>query len=157
MKGQINVNESEEDGDTSLLKTCENGHLEILQLLLQNESLLVNKGNNNGETGLYSACSYAHIEVVQELLKIKDINVNCEKINDSEKGSTPLIIASYIGESNIVQLLLERSDIKLDVVCQGKNAIQWSQQNVRNDGFSYLDESINEDGRKKIFDILNNH
>jgi len=54
------------DGRTAF---CDEGHIEIVELLLNDERIDINKENGNGETPFYIVCAYGHIEIVKLLSK----------------------------------------------------------------------------------------
>lgn len=59
---------------------------------------------------LYDACKDDQIEIVQELLKREGVNLNLEyKWNRKDKGTTPLQIAMYNNNTEIIRLLLTYS------------------------------------------------
>lgn len=64
---KVDVDIADNDGETPLLKACQNGHLEIIKLLLENGAE-VNKAKRNGATPLFAANSGGHNEVVEFLL-----------------------------------------------------------------------------------------
>ena len=62
-------------------------------------------------------------------------------------GATPLIIATYLGHSSIVQALLFNENIDLSPTFEEKTALEYSESHVRVASWSFLDEQINEEGR----------
>jgi len=97
----VDINESYEKEEynfyTLLSYACDNGHIDIVQLLLEQKYIDVNY-----QGPLYCACQNGHIDIVQLLLKRKDIDVN--------KWS-PLEKACENGHTDIVRLLLKHPDI----------------------------------------------
>ena len=126
------INVKDGMGYTPLYWACEEGHLEVVKLLIQQEvgvpininpllrlaargghtqlvKLLIGKGadvnarNRDGNTSLHWAAEKGHIEVVKLLLE-KGANVNVQDIH----GRTPLYWAAQYGYTEIVKLLLEK-------------------------------------------------
>ena len=58
-------------------------------------------------------------------------------IDSMNNGATPLIIATYLGQSSIVQALLSNDNIDLSRTFEDKTALQYSESH----------DQINEEGR----------
>ncbi len=54
----------------------EQGHKEIVQMLLQDKNIQINQQNNRGLTALMCASKYGLKEIVQMLLRDKNIEIN---------------------------------------------------------------------------------
>ena len=93
--------------DTALIYASENGHIEIVEVLLDNGAD-VNAYNNYGNTALMMASENGHIEIVEMLLK-KGADLDA-KNND---GETALKTASEKGHEEVVEMLLDNgADVK---------------------------------------------
>jgi ankyrin repeat protein len=90
---------------------CENGHLDIVRVLLQSNDILVNQPNQDGTTSLFIACQNGHLDIVRVLLKLKNIQVNQPRDSD---GTTPLISACFKGHLDIVRELLQSNGIQIN-------------------------------------------
>jgi serine/threonine-protein phosphatase 6 regulatory ankyrin repeat subunit B len=99
----IDANNSNNDGMTSLIWASFKGHQDIAQLLL---SIHNNDKLHNGWNCLLWACCNGHFEIVQLLLSL-NIDVNQCDIH----GFTSLMSASGKGYLDIVQLLLSVHNI----------------------------------------------
>jgi ankyrin repeat protein len=117
---QQNKKEEEEENkdekllmdSTALTAASENGHKEVVQLLLDNKDIDVNKPEYMlGRIALMLASLNGHKEIVQLLLQHKYINVN----QLSTEGWTALMWASEKGRKEIVQLLLDQKDINVNI------------------------------------------
>jgi len=98
-------------GATPLYIAAQNGHTEVVKLLLAIPDIDVNKGRIDvGATPLFTAAQNGHTEVVKFLLARSDIDVN-EAITD---GTTPLFMGSQNGHTEIVKLLLARPEIDVN-------------------------------------------
>ena len=67
---------------------------------------------------------------------------------EQSKGATPLIIASYLGNYECVQQLLQQSSIDTTLTFQNKTALQ------RATGWEFLESEINMEGRQKILQLF---
>lgn len=98
---EIDINQSDEDGCTSLYHACQEGNLDIVTTLL-NHSADINKSNKNEASPLYIASENGHSTVVNTLLQ------NSADINISEKsGASPLYIACQKGHIKVVRVLIQ--------------------------------------------------
>jgi serine/threonine-protein phosphatase 6 regulatory ankyrin repeat subunit B len=84
-----------------LLCAASNGHLEIVQWLLQNGAALAEK-NENGDTALLCAALNGHLEIVQWLLQN-----GVALAEKDEDGDTALLCAALNGHLEMVQWLLQ--------------------------------------------------
>ena len=92
---------------------CCEGHLEIVLLLLQKESINLNARNFLGMTPFLWACLNGRTEIVNLLLKValmKGININ----DPDNAGMTPLHWACSKGHNFTVDLLLRDSGIDIN-------------------------------------------
>jgi len=112
------------------------------------ENINYNQQDENGATPLFWACQENHSNVVQLLLHQPNINTNTSMTYETSKGATPLIIASYLGNYECVQQLLQHSTIDTTLTFQNKTALQWSQPFARANGWEFLEDKINVDGRQ---------
>ena len=96
------------------------------------------------------ACQKGHTPVVKLLLASSDIDVNEPLTN----GATPLIIASYLGQASCVSLLLKNSAINLALLFQDSTALQLAQPSARADGWEFLEDQINMEGRAIVVELL---
>jgi len=99
----------ETDGSCPLLLSCQNGHVDIVNLLLQHPEISVNHARDDGATPLFAACQKGHFPVVTRLLRDPRIAVNLPLGN----GITPLIMACFRGHLDVVAALV--ADPRIDV------------------------------------------
>ncbi|XP_063396977.1 uncharacterized protein LOC134681326 [Mytilus trossulus] len=101
-----NVNHCRNDGISSLFFACQEGHTEVVQMLINNKAD-INKCRDTAASPLLVACEKGHTEVVQMLINNKaDIN----KCRDT--GASPLFFACQEGHTEVVQMLINnKADI----------------------------------------------
>ncbi|KAG2503012.1 hypothetical protein JM18_009682 [Phytophthora kernoviae] len=99
---------ADEDGYTALLCAAQNGHVDVVLLLLE-QGADIEKTNGKGCTALICAAQNGHEETVRNILeKGADIELA------TDDGYTPLIIAAQNDQAEVVQLLLEKgADIEI--------------------------------------------
>src|SRR3989339_507079 len=90
-------------GSTVLYVAAQNGHAQIVQLLLAADANVNSQTTDKGDTPLFIAAFKGHTEVVQILLGAHP-NVNSQT---TDNGVTPLYIAAQQGHARIVRLLIE--------------------------------------------------
>ena len=114
-----NVRKIEMRKHTALVIASEEGHLSILQLLV-NHGADINQ--NDGSTALRSACMRGHLECVEYLLE----NFADPSLVNKDTTSTPLIVAVMIGSEDIVAVLLKHGNNGLNTAvtgCEGLTAL----------------------------------
>jgi ankyrin repeat protein len=120
------VNEADESGYTALFLASQNGHVEVVRLLLARKGVKVNKTAQNGATALMVASLKGHVEVVRLLLARKDVEVN----KSEEDGYTALTLASYEGHVEVVRLLLAHQGVEVNKTTpNGDTALIFASQN----------------------------
>ncbi|PTB39227.1 hypothetical protein M441DRAFT_70368 [Trichoderma asperellum CBS 433.97] len=87
---------------------AEDGHRDIVELLLAHKDIQVNEGNH-WRTPLCAAAENGHRDIVELLLAHKDIQVN-----EGNHWRTPLCAAAENGHRDIVELLLAHKDIQVN-------------------------------------------
>ena len=90
------------DGLRRCTSACENGHVDVARLLLDNGAE-VNRAKKDGATPLYIACEKGHVDAARLLLD-KGADMNRAK----ENGVTPLFIACFNNHVDVARLLLEQ-------------------------------------------------
>ena len=97
------VDQANNTGVTPLYIAAENGHTEVVALLVKEGGAAVDQANNDGWTPLLTAADEGHTEVVALLVKEGGAAVD-QAIND---GATPLLFAAQKGHTASVELLLQ--------------------------------------------------
>lgn len=113
-----------EDG-TALYIASQNGHIEVVRLLIQNKANL-EINSVYGLSPLYVAILNKHLNIA-ELLLLNSANTE----NAIPSGSTPLYYAAYYGYLDGIKLLLKYGANK-NVVLNGLSIVQVAQNNGHN-------------------------
>ncbi|RAW31238.1 hypothetical protein PC110_g12402 [Phytophthora cactorum] len=109
------VNATNQDGDTALMKAVYNSKIEVVRYLAKECGVDVNTTSDDGETALMKATEYDRLEILRYLAAECGADVNVA----SKNGTTALIKASGYGRIQVVQYLAE--ECGADVNAQAKN------------------------------------
>lgn len=121
--------------ETALYVSCQEGHTEIVDILLKNGALSSSgRGYYDTKTPLYIASCRGHKEIVELLLK-HQANVN---VGYHDIGYTPLMIASSLGRIEIVKSLLNYGATVSLKDKYGKTALDIAYKNGRNERITDL-------------------
>jgi ankyrin repeat protein len=96
---QADINIHSDKGATTLFGACQQGHVDIVKMLLDKQAD-VNVQDVEGCTPLLIACYQGHKDIVKILLD-KQADVNIQDVN----GAMPLNIACHQGHEEISELL----------------------------------------------------
>lgn len=97
---------------TPLIKACANKLYSVFKYLISKPEVNVNAIDKKGRNCLHFAVYNDDTRLTKNLLERPEIDVNLQSLKDKK---TPLIIAAREGYSEIVQMLLNRSDIDVNV------------------------------------------
>lgn len=96
-------------GFAPLNAAARNGHLEIVQYLVERGANIDQNDNHLHKTALLAASFERHFDIVQYLVE-KGANVNAQSMN----GFTPLHDAAYVGNLQIVRFLVDHgADVRI--------------------------------------------
>ncbi|XP_052072896.1 ankyrin-3-like [Mytilus californianus] len=98
-----NVDQCRDDGASPLYIACQEGHIEVVQMLMNNKAN-INKCTDKGASPLFIACEKRRPKVVQML-----INNNADINKCTDKGVSPLCIACQEGHTEVVQMLINNT------------------------------------------------
>jgi ankyrin repeat protein len=70
------VNEADESGCTALIMASQDGHVEVVRLLLARQDVELNQAFARGGTALMLASQNGHLDVVRLLLSREGVEVN---------------------------------------------------------------------------------
>ena len=113
-----NPNTQNEHGQTALMLACQNGHLQVTELLLK-EGANPNIHDEDGWTPILYTSQNGHFQVAESLLKEgADVNVR------ANNGATALILACQNGHFQVAELLLkEGADVNVRTHNDGETAL----------------------------------
>jgi len=107
-KKSVDVNFLREDKNSSLILAAQNGHEDVVQVLLNKSAHVYLKGQGN--TPLFSAAQNGHKNVVQILEKKAEDFSQYVKLGDYKKDvCLALQVATENGHIEVVQMLLRPS------------------------------------------------
>jgi len=135
-------NEDDDDDWTALHSACENGHGNIVSLLLAHPDIDVNQKGNTGWTPFLTACLYGSTSCVRLLLQDGRVKVN-EPNND---GYTPLWCAARYGCIDVVRWW----------IASGREIYLGEPRNEKNDASSIaklVESGLDEDTKKRKDDV----
>ena len=104
--GSRDDSDSDLDGDTALMVASENGHRDVVELLV-GAGADVNQVDEDGWTALMCASNNGHREVVEALVGA-GADVNLAKKN----GETALMLASQSGRRDVVKVLVGANPVE---------------------------------------------
>lgn len=123
--GGVNINEKDYKGDSPIIIASQNGHVDIVDLLLS-KGANANDEDVNGKSSVIYASESGHVNVV-ELLLSKGASIHKR---DNDDGLSSIISASYYGHVNVVELLLSKGANIHDKIINDNNS--------EDDGFNSL-------------------
>jgi ankyrin repeat protein len=80
---KADIKKCNNNGASPLYIACQDGHLDIVEKLLDNVKTDVNKCTNSGASPLNIACQNGHLDIVEKLLD--NINTDVNKCTDNGK------------------------------------------------------------------------
>ena len=98
------------DGAHAAFMAAQKGHLEILQLLVNEDPSVAHLKGFEGKTCLYAAALGGHLNIVKYLASLPDIDVNCE----DEYGEVPILAAAVRGHLDVLKYLTSLPLINLN-------------------------------------------
>ena len=111
-RANCNPNLRDKDGNTPLHTASHNGHLECVKLIIETSTVRVdlNLRNINKQTALHLASENGHKNIAEYLLTRSKCNPNIQ----DDDGNTPLHIATWKGDLELVKLVVESSTVSID-------------------------------------------
>jgi uncharacterized protein len=121
---EVDVNATDSNGATALMRAAQNGWFVICMLLLHAGAVIYTRDNDGWSALLYAAAN-GHLHIV-ELLCDKRINKtgrSADMTSKSNYGETALMKAVNNGHMHVVTYLLRRSEIDVDAVDRDNNSV----------------------------------
>lgn len=110
--GDVNTYDSDHGfGQTAIHWATENGHDEIVRLLLETGKVTVDQTDLIGDTALVKAASNGHSSIVRLLCATDHVNVNAV----NHEGIPSIAKAAQMGHESVVNLLLETGKVDVDM------------------------------------------
>ena len=113
----VDINYKDSDGWSFLMLASALGHLNVVELLLDNDAN-INEKNDSGRSSLMISSMQGHLDVV-ELLLSRGANIN----DKDEYGNTALMLASRDEQIDVVKLLLSKGANFKDKDDNGETAL----------------------------------
>ncbi|XP_039194201.1 ankyrin-2 isoform X8 [Crotalus tigris] len=136
LKGGIDINTSNQNGLNALHLAAKEGHVGLVQELLERGSAVDSATKQKGNTALHIASLAGQAEVVKVLVK-EGANINAQ----SQNGFTPLYMAAQENHIDVVKYLLEN----------GAN-----QSTATEDGFTPLAVALQQGHNQAVAILLEN-
>ena len=126
--GRCNLNSVGSNGNTALLRACDNGNQEIALALLSKPETEINV-IGEGETALTCAARRGMISVVEILLERDGLEIN-HRGKSAVKGKSALIWAGEEGHQDIIRLLAKHDKLEVNMMDEdGYTALIWAADN----------------------------
>lgn len=107
------VNAQNKGGLTPFSIACQRNCLDVVKYLLQNKDVDVNKPSNDGTSPFFGACNADSPKIVNCLVEQKEREIDFEKFIDC--GENALTICCYHGFFEVVQILVEKAKVNINV------------------------------------------
>lgn len=128
----VDVNLHGPGGFNALNAAARNGHLDVIQYLVEHGANIDQNDNHLHKTALLAASFNRHFDIVKYLVE-KGANVNAQSYN----GFTPTHDAAYVGDFQIVEFLAEHGadlHIRNEHNQTPLQTAEWGSQHARQNG-----------------------
>ncbi|WP_338634979.1 ankyrin repeat domain-containing protein [Spirobacillus cienkowskii] len=102
IKNGADINKKNYDGTTPLYKAVQNGHIEIVTLLLNQTGIQLSEVDHKGNTALHAAVRKGYLDIAEMFMKSKKVNPSSMK---NKKDQTPLDLAKKYEDYEMIELL----------------------------------------------------
>ena len=110
-KYNLSPEKRSEFNDTPLHDACANGHLVVVQYLIEMHNCKTTIFNNSLATPLHIVCRNGQTEGHTEVVKYLVVKQNCDTTLYDNSGSTPLHLACRYRRKAVVRVLLESGKV----------------------------------------------
>ena len=131
-----NPNEANNDGKTPLFHAAEQGHVQVMELLLEAGAKTDEPEVARGQTPMFTAAQKGHLAAVRFLAE-----VGATKDRADRNGATPLSIAAKTGYLDIVRFLVENTADKNQATNNGETPLLLAARRGHLDIVRFLVES----------------
>lgn len=107
IKNGAKVNAAQKDGTHAAFIAAQEGHLDVLKLLIYTNPNVTDLKGCKGRSPLAAAAQYGLLEIVEYLTSLPDTNIN----NRDDLGLTPLILATSFDHPNVVRFLVQKEAV----------------------------------------------
>jgi ankyrin repeat protein len=157
---KLNLNATNEEENTPLHLAAKEGHVKIVDAMLQFAGeLTINANNIRGNTPLHLAAIHGHVDVVKKLVEPElEVDLN----NRNRQGQTPLHFATIKCYPDVVKVLCEAQQ-RLNANLKdgrGKTCLQYAKErhqtcNTKLKKHSNIKNILDKQCEKKLDDIAN--
>ena len=134
VKNGAKVDAKRKDGVHAAEVAAQEGHLEILKFLIQEEPQVVDLKGFDGNTPLISATMKGHLKIVKYLLAHQQVDIDSQDDN----GFSPLMLASEMNHTEVVKFLVQKgANIELKRM-DGSHAAYFAAQEGNLNIFEFL-------------------
>ena len=109
----------DDNNATALHMACSQGHLAVVQYLIEHQHATVMSLDEYGETPLHFACARGNLHIVKYLVEQRWTNIHVR----NDFGETPLHEASLEGHLHVVRYLIERKEHGANVAFRDSNGL----------------------------------
>ena len=116
------VNAIRKNKQNAAFNAAQEGHLEILKILVSKDPSVADRIGYQGRTPLGAAAMCGHLEVIKFLVE------ECNSTIDArdEFNHTPLSLATYLNQREAVKYLISQGANVSIKAYQGKTALEWA-------------------------------
>ena len=116
LKGEVNVNSQNSNGDTALIVATDMQNIAAFEQLIGIKHIEIEKSNLNGDTPLIIAASHNNVEMVSMLLA-HEANIYAK----NKRGHNSVHVACINGSSNVLQVILREHSLECNRILRERD------------------------------------